>query len=79
MYFGHTWSPMIELAITPALMHGHAISIDMCFSATLANTLNLLPEESYRRFLSIFSTFGLAMEVVTMFVRKRTLLLLGVS
>merc|ERR1719230_1330960 len=32
---GHTWSPVYELTPKPVpLHHGHAISIDMCFSAT---------------------------------------------
>merc|ERR1719498_1249941 len=35
--YGHTWSPVYELTPKPVpLHHGHAISIDMCFSATWA-------------------------------------------
>ena len=32
--FGHTWSPCYELSRSPPLHHGHAISVDMCFSMT---------------------------------------------
>merc|ERR1719287_327732 len=35
--YGHTWSPAYELTSEPLPMHhGHAISTDMCFSATWA-------------------------------------------
>jgi len=34
--FGHTWSPCYELAQSPPMHHGHAISVDMCFSMTWA-------------------------------------------
>lgn len=62
MYFGHTWSPVLELAISPPLLHGHAISVDMCFSAALARHLGLLSFDQYNRFLQVFSTLGLALD-----------------
>ena len=62
MYFGHTWSPLLELAVDPPLMHGHAISVDMCFSASLAHVLGYLPQDCYARFLQVFSKFGLALD-----------------
>lgn len=62
MYFGHTWSPVLELAVSPPLLHGHAISVDMCFSATLAHHLGLLGSDQYHRFLRVFSTLGLALD-----------------
>lgn len=62
MYFGHTWSPNLELAVTPPLLHGHAISVDMCFSATLAKQLQLLSDDQYLRFLRVFSTLGLTLD-----------------
>ncbi|KAK8087446.1 hypothetical protein PG994_002420 [Apiospora phragmitis] len=34
--YGHTWSPLHELIPETPLRHGHAISIDMAFTATLA-------------------------------------------
>ncbi|RYP93593.1 hypothetical protein DL770_000335 [Monosporascus sp. CRB-9-2] len=39
--YGHTWSPMHELVPETPLRHGHAISIDMAYSATLANQAGL--------------------------------------
>lgn len=62
MVFGHTWSPVLELAAEPPLMHGHAISVDMCFSVTLAWHLGLLSEEGRCRFLAVFSSLGLALD-----------------
>ncbi|KAI1736482.1 3-dehydroquinate synthase [Xylaria scruposa] len=62
MYFGHTWSPVLELAINPPLMHGHAISVDMCFSATLARHMGLLSEQVHNRFLEVFSSSCLALD-----------------
>jgi 3-dehydroquinate synthase len=62
MYFGHTWSPVLELAVNPPLMHGHAISVDMCFSATLAWHLGLLSEQVRIGFLEVFSSSCLALD-----------------
>lgn len=62
MYFGHTWSPTLELAVSPPLLHGHAISVDMCFSATLAHHLGLLPFDQYHRFLGVSSRLGLTLD-----------------
>merc|ERR1719238_1318866 len=49
--YGHTWSPVYELTAKPMpIHHGHAISIDMCFSATWAakatSTLRFLTAKS---------------------------------
>ena len=62
LYFGHTCSLDLELAVSPPLLHGHAISVDMCFSATLANQQRLLPDVQYIRFLDVFSKLGLALD-----------------
>ena len=62
MHFGHTWSPVLELAVSPQLLHGHAISVDMCFSTTLAHYLGLLSSGPYCRFFRVFSTLGLALD-----------------
>jgi 3-dehydroquinate synthase len=50
--------------LTPAtpLRHGHAISIDMAYSVTLANTRGLLSDEQHRRLLGLFSRAGLSMD-----------------
>ena len=34
--YGHTWSPTLELTPEMPMFHGHAISVDMAFSATIA-------------------------------------------
>ncbi|MDO9381101.1 MAG: sedoheptulose 7-phosphate cyclase [Nocardioidaceae bacterium] len=34
--YGHTWSPTLELTPEVPYFHGHAISVDMAYSATLA-------------------------------------------
>ncbi|CAG7926998.1 unnamed protein product [Penicillium olsonii] len=60
--YGHTWSPLHELAPPVPLRHGHAISIDMAYSATLANDRGLLSDEEHRRLLVLFSRAGLSMD-----------------
>lgn len=60
--YGHTWSPLHELVPEVPLRHGHAISIDMAYSATLANMRGLLSDEEHRRLLHLFSRAGLAMD-----------------
>lgn len=44
------------------LRHGHAISIDMAYSATLANVRGLLGDDEHRRLLKLFSRAGLSMD-----------------
>ncbi|OAL06726.1 2-epi-5-epi-valiolone synthase-like protein [Phaeosphaeriaceae sp. SRC1lsM3a] len=60
--YGHTWSPLHELAPPVPLRHGHAISIDMAYSATLANQRGLLSDEEHKRLLNLFSRAGLSMD-----------------
>ncbi|KAL8885682.1 MAG: hypothetical protein Q9215_006498 [Flavoplaca cf. flavocitrina] len=60
--YGHTWSPLHELVPETPLRHGHAISIDMAYSATLANSRKLLSDEEHRRILTLFSRAGLSMD-----------------
>lgn len=60
--YGHTWSPMHELVPKVPLRHGHAISIDMAYSATLANVRGLLSDEEHHRLLNLFSRAGLSMD-----------------
>ncbi|CAO2648824.1 Nn.00g097730.m01.CDS01 [Neocucurbitaria sp. VM-36] len=60
--YGHTWSPLHELSPAVPLRHGHAISIDMAYSATLANQRKLLSDEEHRRLLNLFSRAGLSMD-----------------
>ena len=44
------------------LRHGHAISIDMAYSATLANGRGLITDAEHRRLLNLFSRAGLSMD-----------------
>jgi len=60
--YGHTWSPLHELTPTVPLRHGHAISIDMAYSATLANIQGLLSDEEMKRLHTLFSRCGLSMD-----------------
>ena len=53
---------MHELVPETPLRHGHAISIDMAYSATLANIRGLLSDEEHTRLLKLFSRAGLAMD-----------------
>ena len=57
-----SWSPLHELIPDPPLRHGHAISIDMAYSATLANIRGLLSDEEHKRLLNLFSRVGLSMD-----------------
>ncbi|TQN73895.1 Demethyl-4-deoxygadusol synthase [Colletotrichum shisoi] len=60
--YGHTWSPLHELSPDVPLRHGHAISIDMAYSATLAHVLGKLSSQEHRRLLNLFSRAGLSMD-----------------
>lgn len=53
---------MHELVPETPLRHGHAISIDMAYSATLANSRNLISDAEHRRILNLFSRAGLSMD-----------------
>ncbi|KAI1382013.1 Dehydroquinate synthase-like protein [Hypoxylon crocopeplum] len=60
--YGHTWSPMHELIPETPLRHGHAISIDMAYSATLAKQRGLLSDKEHRRLFNLFSRAGLSID-----------------
>lgn len=60
--YGHTWSPLHELIPETPLRHGHAISIDMAYTATLANHRGLLSDAEHKRLLSLFSRAGLTID-----------------
>lgn len=57
-----SWSPLHELVPEVPLRHGHAISIDMAYSATLANHRGLLSDEEHKRLLDLFSRVGLSID-----------------
>lgn len=56
------WSPLHELVPETPLRHGHAISIDMAYSATLAHMRGLISDVEHRRILNLFSRAGLSMD-----------------
>lgn len=58
----YRWSPLHELVPETPLRHGHAISIDMAYSATLANLRGLITDEEHKRLLNLFSRAGLSMD-----------------
>merc|ERR1719281_1298185 len=59
--YGHTWSPVYELTPKPVpLHHGHAISIDMCFSATWAAQEGWITESIRDRIHALFRRAGLS-------------------
>lgn len=60
--YGHTWSPLHELVPETPLRHGHAISIDMAYSATLAHGRGLLSDAEHARLLTLFSRAGLSID-----------------
>ncbi|KAF2638394.1 2-epi-5-epi-valiolone synthase [Massarina eburnea CBS 473.64] len=62
MFFGHTWSPVLELAPKPVLLHGHAISVDMCYSVSISQVLGSIDQEHANEFLKVFSDLGLALD-----------------
>jgi len=60
--YGHTWSPVYELTTKPhPLHHGHAIAIDMSFSATWAAKEGWISEELRDRVHGIFRKAGLSL------------------
>ena len=54
--YGHTWSPTLELAPDPPLFHGHAISVDMAFSATVAEQRGYISTGDRDRVHGLFSS-----------------------
>ena len=60
--YGHTWSPTLELAVDPHLFHGHAISVDMAFSATVAERRGLISPGERDRILGLMSSLGLSID-----------------
>ncbi|KAK3937767.1 hypothetical protein QBC46DRAFT_366009 [Diplogelasinospora grovesii] len=59
---GESWSPLHELIPETPLRHGHAISIDMAYSATLARQRGLLSPSEHSRLLALFSRAGLSID-----------------
>jgi len=60
--YGHTWSPTLELSPDPPLLHGHAISVDMAYSATIAERRGHISANDRDRILGLFTRVGLAID-----------------
>ena len=60
--FGHTWSPTLELAPDVPLFHGHAVSIDMALSTTLAEQRGYISPSDRDRIFWLLSCLGLALD-----------------
>lgn len=60
--YGHTWSPTLELTPSVPLLHGHAVNIDMAFSATIAAKRGYITNDDRDRILGLMSKLGLALD-----------------
>jgi demethyl-4-deoxygadusol synthase len=60
--YGHTWSPTLELAPEEPMFHGHAVAIDMAYSATIAADRGYIGEQDRDRILGLMSGLGLAID-----------------
>ena len=60
--YGHSWSPTLELAPEIPMFHGHAVNIDMAFSATIAARRGYITETERDRILGLMSRIGLALD-----------------
>jgi demethyl-4-deoxygadusol synthase len=60
--YGHTWSPTLELAPQIPMFHGHAVNIDMAFSATIAARRGYITPNQRDRILGLMSRIGLALD-----------------
>lgn len=57
--YGHTFSPTLEMAVLPELLHGEAVAIDMALSLVIAAQRDLITERELERALNLIQTFGL--------------------
>jgi demethyl-4-deoxygadusol synthase len=60
--YGHTWSPTLELTPEIPMFHGHAVNIDMAFSATIAQRRGYISVSERNRILGLMSQIGLAID-----------------
>src|ERR671932_138757 len=60
--YGHTWSPTLELTPEIPMFHGHAVAIDMAFSATIAQLRGYISIADRDRILGLMSRLGLAID-----------------
>jgi demethyl-4-deoxygadusol synthase len=60
--YGHTWSPILELAPQVPMYHGHAVNIDMALSATIAEKRGYITTEERNRIFDMMNDLGLALD-----------------
>jgi 3-dehydroquinate synthase len=60
--YGHTWSPTLELTPEIPMFHGHSVSIDMAFSATVAQLREYITVADRDRIIGLMSRLGLAID-----------------
>ena len=60
--FGHTWSPTLELVPEVPMLHGHAVTIDMALSVTIAEQRGYVTPGERDRILGLLSRLGLAID-----------------
>lgn len=57
--YGHTFSPTLEMAALPELLHGEAVAVDMALSLVLAAQRELITPEELARALGLVEAYGL--------------------
>lgn len=57
--YGHTFSPKLEMAALPELLHGEAVAIDMALSLVLAAQRDLMSPAELSRALGLLDAYGL--------------------
>ncbi len=60
--YGHTWSPTLELTPEVPMLHGHAVTVDMAYSVTLAEQRGYISAADRDRVLGVMSRLGLAVD-----------------
>lgn len=60
--YGHTWSPTLELAPDVPFFHGHAVNVDMAYSATIAEQRGYISADDRDRILGLMSRVGLTLD-----------------
>ena len=57
--YGHTFSPALEMAALPELLHGEAVAVDMALSLVLAAQRDLIDAKQLSRALGLIEAYGL--------------------
>jgi len=57
--YGHTFSPTLEMAVLPELLHGEAVAIDMALSLVIAAQRDLMSAHQLSRALALIERYNL--------------------